>query len=103
MNDLKLKLMLAVVLIGLGKRSAVSAEPKDELLRPVKIMAGGTLIDADLGHAAPFFVDLDGNGVKHLLVGQFSDGKLAIYRNIGTNKEPKFDKKEWFEGRVPAS
>ena len=102
-------MFVVLVLIGLtGGLSAVMAEPKDELLPPVKIMAGGKRIDTDLGHAAPFLVDLDGKGVKHLLVGQFGEGKLAIYRNIGTNKEPKFDKKEWFQGgavigRVPAS
>jgi hypothetical protein len=87
---------------------AVTAESRDELLPPVRILAGGSAIDAELGHAAPFFVDFDGDGVKHLLVGQFGDGKLAIYRNSGTNKEPRFDKKEWFHagagiGRVPAS
>lgn len=101
-------MVFVLVLIDLTGRPAITAEPRDELLPPVRIMAGGNPIDADLGHAAPFFVDFDGDGVKHLLVGQFGDGKLAIYRNTGTNKEPKFNKKEWFQagattGRVPAS
>jgi hypothetical protein len=97
-------MLFALVFIGLaGGQSAGSGVPKDELLPPVKIVASGRPINADLGHAAPFFADFDGDGVKDLLVGQFSDGKLAIYRNIGTNEEPKFDKKDWFEGRVPAS
>ena len=101
--------IVLLALVGLtGGLSAVMAEPKDELLPAVKIMAGGKPIDTDLGHAAPFLVDFDGKGVKDLLVGQFGEGKLAIYRNIGTDRKPKFDKKEWFQGgaatgRVPSS
>lgn len=91
-----------------GAPSPVTADPKDELLAPVKILADGTPIDAYMGHAAPFFIDFDGDGVMDLLVGQFGEGKLAIYRNTGTNRAPRFDRKEWFlagsePGRVPFS
>jgi hypothetical protein len=79
-----------------------SAKRSGELLPPVKITAAGTPVEAHMGHAAPFLVDFDGDGVKDLLVGQFGEGKLAIYKNIGTNKVPKFDRKEWFQGGAPA-
>jgi hypothetical protein len=79
----------------------------EELAPPVQITAGGKPINVDIGHAAPFFADIEGRGVKDLLVGQFGDGKLRIYRNVGTNTEPKFDKFTWFldgqeGGKVPA-
>jgi hypothetical protein len=49
-----------------------------------------------MGHAAPFMADLKGDGKMVLLVGQFGDGKLRLYPNIGTKNDPKFDKFEWF-------
>jgi hypothetical protein len=78
-----------------------------ELAPPVRLEAAGKPIDTDIGHAAPFVCDLDGDGIKDLLVGQFGDGILWIYRNEGTNAEPKLaagvkfkDGKE--DGRVPS-
>lgn len=61
----------------------------DELAAPVRLEAGGKVIDTEVGHAAPFVYDFDGDGVQDLLVGQFGDGLLTIYRNEGTNAEPK--------------
>lgn len=80
----------------------------DELAAPGRLMAGGKPINVTVGHAAPFYGDIDGKGVPALLVGQFADGKLRIYPNVGTAKEPKFDAFTWFldgrpEGTVPAS
>jgi hypothetical protein len=96
----------------LGAALALAAPPADEgaadLAAPVKLTAGGKPINVEVGHAAPLFADLDGRGVKDLLVGQFGGGKLRVYRNGGTDKEPRFDKFDWFldgkaEGTVPAS
>jgi hypothetical protein len=81
-----------------------------QLSPPVRVEADGAAIDLSdgIGHAAPFFADFDGDGVKDLLVGQFAEGKLRIYKNIGSNAKPKFDKFSWFMaggeiGKVPAS
>ena len=57
----------------------------------VKLEAGGKPIDVEIGHAAPFYADMDGDGVKDLLVGQFGGGKLRIYKNVGSHSAPKFD------------
>ena len=68
-----------------------------DLAPPVQIQAGDRPINVDMGHAAPFVADLKGDGNMTLLVGQFGEGKLRLYSNVGTRKEPKFDKFEWFQ------
>ena len=73
---------------------------------PARINAGDAPIDVDVGHAAPFVADLDGDGKNDLLVGQFGEGKLRVYKNIGDNKAPKFKDFEWLKAggdiaRVP--
>jgi len=69
----------------------------DDLAPPVQLCAGGQPINVDMGHAAPFVADLKGDGQKILLVGQFGQGKLRLYPNIGTKNEPKFDQFAWFQ------
>ncbi|NOR67950.1 MAG: hypothetical protein GQ528_11405 [Woeseiaceae bacterium] len=78
-----------------------------ELEPPVRLEAAGKPIDTDTGHAAPFVCDFDGDGVKDLLVGQFGEGLLWIYRNEGTNSEPRLAAGVKFkqgaeDGRVPS-
>lgn len=71
-------------------------------------MADGQAIDVTVGHAAPCFVDHDGDGLKDLLVGQFGSGQLRIYKNIGKAGAPAFKSFEMFKasgviGKVPSS
>src|SRR5207245_361451 len=61
-----------------------------DLCEPVRLEAAGKPIDTEIGHAAPFVCDWFGEGKKDLLVGQFGDGVLWIYRNVGTANEPRF-------------
>lgn len=73
----------------------------------VLVAADGVPIDVDLGHAAPLFRDFDGDGLEDLLVGQFGDGLLRVYRNVGRRGAPAFDRFEWFQtqsgpGSIPA-
>jgi hypothetical protein len=77
-----------------------------ELLPPVRLEAAGKPIDTAVGHAAPFVGDFDGDGIPDLLVGQFGDGQLWVYRNEGTAAAPKLAAGTLFkggkeDGRVP--
>jgi hypothetical protein len=78
-----------------------------DLAPPERIDAGGEAIDVDVGHAAPTVVDWDGDGLLDLLVGQFGQGKLRIYRNVGEAGAPSFEGFEVFQagdgdGTVPS-
>jgi hypothetical protein len=103
MNGIK-KHLARLAVAGLAVVSSFGA---NEFMLPFRVEAAGKPIDVDIGHAAPLVVDFDGDGVKDLLVGQFGEGKLRIYRNEGTAAAPKFGAFAWFkaggaEGKVPA-
>ena len=77
-----------------------------ELRAGVRLEADGKPIDTDVGHAAPHLADLDGDGKLDLLVGQFGDGILWVYKNVGSNSAPRYAAGEKFkggkeDGRVP--
>ena len=80
-----------------------------EFEEPYRIFADGQAIDTDVGHAAPLVTDFDGDGVDDLLVGQFGDGILTIYRNTGSNSQPKYSAGVEFmdgsdgDGRIPTA
>ena len=79
--------VLVLVLTGLVPMENVGLSP--DLAQPVRLEAAGKPIDTEIGHAAPFVCNFDGDKVKDLLVGQFGQGILWIYRNEGTNSQPK--------------
>ncbi len=97
--------LLTLALLGLAPPGA--DDPAAELMPPVRIAAAGQPIDTPtIGHAAPFVGDFDGDGVPDLLVGQMTEGLLWIYRNEGTNAQPKLAagvkfKEGTDDGRVP--
>ncbi len=90
------RLLLSVVLIGgsAGLCSAADFEP------PVRLMAGNAAIRVEgPGYAAPCLADLHGDGKMHLLVGQFNQGKIRVFKHLG---EEKFAPGNWLqaEGKV---
>jgi hypothetical protein len=100
-------MMQTLVAVLMGLAPLQSAVLGDDLAPPVRLEAAGDVIDTEVGHAAPFVCDFDGDGTQDLLVGQFGDGLLTIYRNEGTNAEPKLAAGVKFkegkeDGRVPS-
>lgn len=57
----------------------------------VLIYSGGTPISVSGGHADPCVADWDLDGLKDLLVGQYTLGKIRFYANTGSNEDPVFN------------
>jgi hypothetical protein len=58
-----------------------------EFQPPVRLEAGGAPVRVESpGYAAPCYADIDGDGKKDLLVGQFSGGKIRVFKNLGDGK-----------------
>ena len=98
-------LVLVIGLLACGGFTAAWAGA--DLAAPIRVEAKGQAIDCEVGHAAPFVHDWDGDGVWDLLVGQMGQGQLRIYRNVGTPTEPRFEDFEVFkageaDGTVPS-
>jgi hypothetical protein len=58
---------------------------------PVRLAAADGVIDSgpSWGHCGPWVEDVDGDGIKDLVVGDFS-GLFRFYRNEGTNQRPRY-------------
>jgi hypothetical protein len=83
---------------------SLSARGASELQTPFRVEAGGKPIDMELGSCAPYIMDFDGDGKFDLLLGQRGECKLRIFRNQGSNKDPKFSVSAYFKaGGVDAS
>lgn len=107
--------LIWTVLAAFSLSPLLQDEPADtssRLAPPVRIFGGDTPIDVTVGHAAPLMMDFDGDGRQDLLVGEFgrgkfpperlpegvrkkwssgfAEGKLRIYRNLGTNSAPEY-------------
>jgi hypothetical protein len=75
-------LLLAIVLLA-----ATHATRAAEFANPVRLQAGGAAIRVEApGYAAPCWADIDGDGKKDLLVGQFNGGKIRVFKNLGDGK-----------------
>lgn len=62
---------------------------------PFRVKAADGFVDTDVGHAAPYLYDIDGDGKRDLLVGQFGGGQLRIYRNIGADTDIRVATHDW--------
>jgi hypothetical protein len=90
--------LLALVLPSWAGEPASTAANVALRLPPFQVQAGGKPLDVEhVGHAAPFVGDFFEDGKLALLVGQYQDGRLRIYRNTGTPSRPQFDSYIWFE------
>ncbi|MFI5401409.1 MAG: hypothetical protein ACHQ1G_00515 [Planctomycetota bacterium] len=71
--------------------AVATAAAEGDLEKPVRLEAGGVVIDTGkyIAHAGPLFADYDGDGKADLLVGNFK-GHIQLYKNVGTRVAPEF-------------
>ncbi|MCI0747085.1 MAG: hypothetical protein L0Y58_16900 [Verrucomicrobia subdivision 3 bacterium] len=74
--------------IGVLMPAAASEVAKQfEFEKPVRLKGGNEFVRVESpGYAAPCWDDIDGDGKKDLLVGQFKDGKIRVYKGLGGEK-----------------
>jgi len=100
------RLFLSTLVLGGLVALAGASPPGDKIAKapefenPVRLMAGDTPIRVEApGYACPCWTDLKGDGKMQLLVGQFSGGKIRVFKHLDGNK---FEPGEWLkaEGKV---
>lgn len=76
------------MLLLLSTAVSISLSPQGpSFAEPVQLTAGGAPIRVETpGYAAPCWRDMNGDGRKDLVVGQFKDGKMKVYENAGDGK-----------------
>ena len=106
----------AVVILLVGTLCAPPApagdRPKgDRLAKPVPVEVDGKPLVSDRGGLYPFVGDFYGDGRLALLLGYggggtCDQGRLLVYRNVGTKINPRLGAPQWFDdilptGRIP--
>lgn len=90
------RLWAATVVLGAAAGIGGAADFKP----PVRLMAGDAAVRVESpGYACPCWADIDGDGKKELLVGQFNKGKIRVYKHLD---EANFAAGTWLqaEGKV---
>ena len=85
------RLLFSALLVGgwAAAGRAADFEP------PVRLTAGDAAVRVESpGYAAPCWADLDKDGKSELLVGQFRQGKIKVFRHEGG---AKFAPGKWLE------
>jgi hypothetical protein len=88
------RLLLSAFLLGSGIAFSGAAD----FHPPIRVKVGDAAIRVESpGYAFPCWADL--HGKKHLLVGQFSQGKIRVFEHLGAQK---FAPGNWLqaEGKV---
>ena len=83
-------IMITWVACGLGIGVVLPAAASSRAIefdKPLRLKGGDEYVRVESpGYAAPCWTDIDGDGKKDLLVGQFSDGKIKVYKGLGGEK-----------------
>ncbi len=81
-----MKYFLLIALVSGIASTAMSLDYQTQFT----INANGSPIQLSLGHANPLVTDWNGDGLKDLMVGQYTSGKIRYYVNSGSNEAPVF-------------
>jgi hypothetical protein len=92
-----------------GQKTAEPAAdgPKgDRLATPVQVEVDGKPQVCEPGGLFPFVGDFYGDGRPALLLGYggagiCDEGRLLVYRNVGTRVSPRLGVPQWFDDTVP--
>ena len=85
------RLVLCALVLG-GSTALCSAA---DFQPPVRLKAGDAAVRVESpGYAAPCLADLDADGTRELLVGQFAKGKIRLFKHLG---DEKFAPGEWLQ------
>lgn len=90
---------LLIANLTLAQQSPVSTKSADsntiKFEAPVRLEVDGEPIRVEApGYACPALADMNDDGLKDLLVGQFAGGKIKVYHNDGNNG---FKKGQWLK------
>ncbi len=75
---------------------------RDRLAKPVPVEVDGKPLVHEGGVLFPFVGDFYGDGRQALLLGTLErEGRLLVYRNVGSKTGPRLGAPQWFDDAVP--
>jgi hypothetical protein len=95
-----------VPLAPVGDRPKGDRPKGDRLAKPVPVEVDGKPLVSERGGLYPFVGDFYGDGRLALLLGYggggiCDEGRLLVYRNVGTKVNPRLSAPQWFDEMVP--
>jgi hypothetical protein len=94
------KLLFGIGSLALALGASALSAGDYEFEKPELVTAGDgqAIVTESPGFAAPCLADIDGDGVRDLLVGQFKSGKIGFYEGVKSESgKLKFATHKWLQ------